>query len=147
IPCRVAAHVAGNGEGEWYPFVANDEVVVMVPEGDERAGCLIVGRLNNGIDLFPSSVGGQDPTKNAFAFRRLKVPFILETASSHLMISAVTKAFVLLDKTGDITLSNADNAFLALHADMLTLQDGDALAVVQIDTKAKSISLDAQGTK
>lgn len=41
IRCRVAGAVAGNGEAEWYPFVAGDEVCVVIAEGDERDGGLV----------------------------------------------------------------------------------------------------------
>src|ERR1700722_6710543 len=41
VPCRVGAQSAGNGEGEFNPFGPGDEVLVAVPEGNERAGCVI----------------------------------------------------------------------------------------------------------
>src|SRR5258708_21906914 len=53
VVCRVAGWCAGNGEAEYFPFVSGDEVVVHVPEGDERAGCIITGRCNSQIDRFP----------------------------------------------------------------------------------------------
>lgn len=79
VHCRVSSMVAGNGEGEWHPFVEGDEVLVVLPEGHESAGPVIIGRLNNSLDKFPmDSVAGQDPTTNVFAFRRRRTPFIEE---------------------------------------------------------------------
>src|ERR1019366_2087115 len=80
VVCRVAHEVAGNGEGEWFPFIEGDEVIVLIPEGDETAGCVIMGRLNQEIDFWPTIVAGQDPRLNNFAFRRMRTPYIFETA-------------------------------------------------------------------
>ncbi len=146
VPCRVSSSCAGNGEGEWSPFVAGDEVMVLVPEGDERAGCAIVGRFNNGIDAFPTTVAGQGTDENKFAFKRILTPVITEFANSYMLFSGLTKSFFLMTADGEVTISNADNAFLALHADMLTIQNDDADTLFQIDTKAKTISLKAQGS-
>lgn len=123
VPCRVASFVAGAGEGDWFPFVAGDEVVVGVIDGDERTGCVILGRLNNGPDSFPTLVSGNDPSSNTFAFRRLRVPFIFETASDYLVRSAATGAFFGI-KDGAITFANADKALLQLGADVLGFRGG-----------------------
>lgn len=147
VPCRVAAGVAGNGEGEWFPFIEGDEVIVLVPQGSERAGCTIVGRLNNEIDAFPSRVAGQEVDGNNFAFRRLRTPYILETASSYLVRSATTEAFISMNPTGELTLSNSDKAFFTLSHDHLTIQSGDGDQLLQIDTKAKTVRLETRGTK
>src|SRR5579859_785093 len=58
LPCRVLGQVAGNGEADYFPFLAGDEVLVLLPEGDERAGAVIVGRLNQEIDAWPLIVAG-----------------------------------------------------------------------------------------
>src|SRR5262245_23950415 len=63
VRCRVASFVAGAGEGEWYPYIAGDEVIVMFPGGSEL-NAVIVGRLSNGLDKPAASVGGADPTEN-----------------------------------------------------------------------------------
>jgi hypothetical protein len=147
VPCRVANPIAGNGEGEWSPFIEGDEVLVLIPEGDERAACVIIARLNNEIDAWPKQVAGQDTTQNTFGFRRMRTPYILETASSYLLYSATTKAFLSLSPIGELTLSNADNAFFALHSDMITIQNGDADVLLQMDVKSKTIHIEAQGTK
>lgn len=147
VTCRVAGGVAGNGEGEWFPFLASDEVVVGIPEGDENAGCVILGRLNNQIDAFPTLVAGQDPSTNTFAFRRLRTPYVVETASSYLVRSASTGAFLGIDPSGAVTMSNADAAFLSLRADFLGLQNGEGDVLLQLQTEAKEVILQAVGTR
>jgi len=147
VVCRVAHEVAGNGEGEWFPFLGGDEVIVGIPEGDEKAGCVILGRLNQEIDKFPTMVAGQSTNGNNFAFRRLRVPYIFETSASYLLRSAMTKAFLSIDAVGNITLSNADAAFLALTADFLGFQNGDADTLVQIDIEKKQVTMGANGAQ
>lgn len=145
VVCRVSHEVAGNGEGEWFPFVAGDEVMVAIPEGDESAGCVIFGRLNQEIDQWPQQVAGQDATTNTFAFRRLRTPYILETAAGYMIRSAVTKAFFSIDPTGNLILSNSDNGFLALRHDFIGLQSGDATTLIQIDVNNKRVVMEANG--
>jgi hypothetical protein len=147
VVCRVAHEVAGNGEGEWTPFVAGDEVIVLIPEGDESAGCVIVGRLNQEIDAWPKTVAGQDATANNFGFRRMRFPYVIETAASYLIRHATTGAFLGINGEGVVTIANADNAFLALTASLLGLQNGDADVLMQIDVGAKQVVLEAVGTK
>ncbi len=54
-------------------------MILAIPEGNERAGCVILGRLCNGIDKFPmKSIAGQDPTTNTFAFSRRRTPKVEE---------------------------------------------------------------------
>lgn len=103
--CRVGMAAGGNGEAEWHPFIAGDEVIVVIPEGNPRSGPVIVGRLTNEIDLFPvGSVGGQDPTKNNFSFKRTRTPYVQEHAGPVLIRSALTGAMLSMDETGVITL-------------------------------------------
>lgn len=120
---RVGASMAGNGEGEYFPFVEGDEVLVAIPEGDERSGCVIVARLNNGIDKFPmSSVAGQDPTTNAFAFRRTKTPFVEERAGPIFLRSALNGAFFSIDTAGVITIRDAEASVIQLSPDVIGIQ-------------------------
>jgi hypothetical protein len=144
--CRVAHEVAGNGEGEWFPFIAGDEVIVVIPEGDETAGCVIVGRLNQEIDQWPQVVAGQDATKNNFAFRRMRTPYIIETASGWMVRHATTGAFFGLSPEGALTFSNSDKAFMAIRPDFIGFQNGDATVLLQIDVGASQIVAEAAGT-
>ena len=57
VVCRVSHEVAGAGEGEWFPFVGGNEVMVAIPEGDESAGCVIFGRLNQNRPVAPAGGG------------------------------------------------------------------------------------------
>jgi hypothetical protein len=141
VPCRVmapATGAAGAGEGEWNPYVANDEVYVVIPEGHERAGCAIVGRFNQVFDNHPRTVAGQDATKNTFAYKRTRAPYIFETSSSYLVRSAGTKAFMSMDQAGSWTIANGDNNMLRIGSDFLALQLGDNSALVQVTPAAGS---------
>lgn len=123
VYCRVAAGAAGaagNGEGEWSPFVENDEVLVMLPEGSEKAGAVITNRFNNAIDKFPmDSVAGQDPTTNAFAFVRRRTPLITEIAGPWLVRSAPSGAFINISASGIITLKDGENSALQISPDVI----------------------------
>lgn len=139
--CRVSGMVAGNMEAEYHPFITGDEVIVVIPEGDERAGCTIIGRLNNEIDQWPGGIAGQNAADNTFAFRRIRTPYILEFASSYLMRSAGTGAFLSMTQDGQVTLANADNAFLSLTPDFIGIQSGDASLLLQLDLHQHGIVL------
>lgn len=123
--CRVASWCAGNGEAEHFPFVQGDEVCVLVMEGDESAGCVIVGRLNNQIDAFPTTVAGNDVTKNNFAFRRHKTPYVIETSAAWGVRNAVTGALLMMQQDGTFTLKDGHNNFLHLGPDFVGLQGTD----------------------
>ena len=143
VRCRVAGQVAGNMEGEYYPFVPGDEVLVVVPEGDERAGCTIIGRLNNSLDQWPGGIAGQDATQNNIAFKRIRAPYVLEFAESYLVRSPATSAFLSFTQDGQVTLSNADHAFLSLTPDFIGIQNGDASLLLQLDMTQQAIVLQA----
>jgi len=140
VACRVAASVAGAGEGEWSPIGPGDEVVVAIPEGSERAGCVIVGRMGNGLDTWPQSVAGQDATANTFAFKRLRSPYILETASSYMVRSATTGAALTIDLDGNVIINNGAAHQLVLRSDVVSLSLGDDSAKIQLDPDASTIT-------
>ncbi len=122
VRCRLAGQVAGAGEAEYFPFLPNDEVVVLIPQGDEGAGCVIVGRLNQALDPFPmDSVAGQDPTTNTFAFRRRRTPVVEEFAGPVLFRNALSGALFSLDDKGGVTLKDGENSALQISADALSL--------------------------
>jgi hypothetical protein len=157
VRCRLSSTIAGNGEGEYFPFVASDEVLVLVPEGNERAGCTIVGRMNNGVDKFPERIAGLDTNKNNFGFRRLRTAYILETASRYMIRSAKSGAFILIDEGGNITQSGGateeGGAAPVLHvgADYVGFQTGDAQGMVQVGADSATgqmvAAIGAGGTK
>jgi hypothetical protein len=147
VPCRVASSVAGSGEGEWYPFVAGDEVIVVISEGHERAGCTIVGRLNQTLDTWPSSVAGQDATTNTFGFKRMLTPYILETGAALLVRQATTGAFASIDSTGAVAISNGDNHALHIGHDFVGLALGDNSVALQLLPSTQQLLLQALGTQ
>lgn len=121
--CRVGAGPgmsAGNGEGEWAPFVENDEVLVTFPNGSEKGGAVITSRFNNAIDAFPmDSVAGQDPTTNTFAFQRRRTPMIIEIAGPYLIRNALSGAFFNISKEGVITLKDGENSAFQISPDVI----------------------------
>jgi hypothetical protein len=146
VPCRVAGSCAGNGEGEWFPFQQGDEVLVAIPEGDERAGCVIIARLNNELDAWPRVVAGQDSTGNNFGFRRLRTPYILETAASYLVRSAVTGAQFGIDQQGQFILNDGDGSRLFMGADAVGFSSGDGSTSLQILVGDKQLAMTAGST-
>lgn len=125
VRCRVAQRFAGAGEGEYSPFIEGDEVIVLIPEGDERAAPVIVGRLNNSIDVFPAeSVAGQDPTNNTFAFERRRTPFVTEYASSYMLRVASHGGFLLISDNGTITIRDGSKGALQMGPDLFGYMEG-----------------------
>jgi hypothetical protein len=147
VACRVAGQHAGQGEGEWHPFVDGDEVYVMVPEGDEASGGVIVGRLGQGRDTFPTMVAGNDPTLNNFAFKRVLPPYVLESGTALLFRVTTHGAFFSMDAVGGITFQEGAGHYLALHDDQLTLSTQDTSCMLQVDANAKTMFLQAGGTQ
>lgn len=143
LPCRVAGAVAGDGEAEWYPFVPGDEVLVAIPEGDERAGACIIGRLNQELDAFPLIVAGQDVTKNTFGFRRMRTPFIVETAAAYLIRSALTGSQIGIDSEGKVIINDGDQGSLAIGPEAIGLSSGDGESFVTIFPASKETYLGA----
>lgn len=123
VRARLGGQIAGAGEGEYFPFLAGDEVMVLLPEGREDAGAVVVARLSNRLDAFPmDSVAGQDPTTNSFAFRRRRTPHLEEFAGPITFRNALTGALFSLDSRGGITLKDGENSTLQISADAATLQ-------------------------
>lgn len=153
VRCRIATSVAGAGEGEYVPYIENDEVLVIIPEGDEAASPVIIGRLNNSIDKFPlESIAGQDPTNNTFAFRRIRTPFIQEYASSFMIRNAAHGAFILMSDNGTITIRDGSKGALQMGPDIFSYMEGvpgevdpeatpSPQAVFQYDLTGRRISL------
>lgn len=146
VPCRVASMCAGNGEGEFYPFVAGDEVLVAITEGDERAGCVILGRLNQSHDVFPQTVAGMDVTQNNFGFRRHVAPFVVEVGQGYVIRQAPTGAQLAFDQTGQVWLADADGSQLAMTPDVVSLMLVGETVGLQIDVSNQQVNLVAGGT-
>jgi hypothetical protein len=142
VVCRVAHTHGGAGTGGWRPYVAGDEVAVAIMQGDEH-DCVILGRLNNGPDAFPTSVAGSDPTKNNLSFDRYLEPFVLESGTAILLREAATGAFLSLNNTGNAVLQSGDGHYLAIQHDQITLQTEDLTCTVQIDPSKHQVFLQA----
>lgn len=142
VVCRVGMGVAGNGEGEWAPFLPGDEVLVALPEGDERAGVTIIARLANELDKFPmESVAGQDPTTNTFAFKRQRTAFIHEVSGMYMVREAKSEAFFSIDSKGVLTFRDGQKAGFQITPDVFGYQNSDGTAVLQLDLTGKRFSL------
>lgn len=143
IPCRVLSQVAGDGEADWYPYAVGDEVLVLLPEGDERAGAVIVGRLNQEIDKWPTVVAGQDSTQNKFGFRRMRAPYVIETAQAFLIRSATTGAQIGIDPTGQVVIGSAERDSILLGTEALGFTSGDGETFIQAFPPTKEVYLGA----
>ena len=121
--CRVASQAAGNGEADFSPWVQGDEVIVLIPEGSEDSGCVIVGRMNNAIDKFPfDSVAGQDPTTNTFAFTRRRTPMVQEFAGPILFRSALNDGLISISTSGVVTIKDSENSVFQMSPDVIGFQ-------------------------
>lgn len=141
VRCRVASFAAGDGEGEWHPFVAGDQVIVAIPAGNER-DCVIVGRLNSSLAPFPSgSVAGQDPKTNSFAFTRRRTAHVAEYAGPYLVRQATSGALLSIDAAGAVTIRDGQKGALQMSADLFGYQSGDAKCLLQIDLTGERFTL------
>lgn len=117
VHARVGMGVAGNGEGEYYPFVPGDEVAVLIPEGDENAFPIVVARMANGLDRYPSTVAGASTAENKISFRRMRAPHIEEVDAGYLIRSARTGAQVGIDPAGQVVVGGGGGAQMFLSDD------------------------------
>jgi hypothetical protein len=121
-------------------------VLVAIPGGDERNGPTIVARYNQSRDTFPRTVGGIDVTKNTTSFRRRMAPMVFESGTALLLRNAATTAYLSLDPQGNSTLTSGDGHYLALHADLLSLQTADNSCAVQLNPSKQTVYLQAGPT-
>jgi hypothetical protein len=135
VRSRVLMQSAGKGEGEYIPFVSGDEVLVAIPEGHPWSGTVILGRLTNSIDKFPTgSVAGQDASKNNFAFKRTRTAWIHEVEGGYLIREAKSGAFFQLDGTnGNVTIRDGSGGALQVTKSALAYQSADGKKVLQVD--------------
>lgn len=146
VPCRVANDCAGAGEGEFHPFVDGDEVLVAIPGGDERGGCVIVKRMNQSLDTFPRLVAGMDVTQNTVAFKRTRAPYALESGTAIVLRVASNGAGLTLDPTGQVFLVSGDGSGLVMTPDACSFQLKDLAAGFQLDASKKQATVIAGGS-
>lgn len=133
LRARLGMMAAGAGEAVYFPFVGGEEVLVAIPEGNMRAGAVILCRLNNAYDGFPfDSVGGADPTNNAIAIFRTKTALTIESGASVLVRSASAGAMLQLSSTGNVTLRDTKANVLQMSPDVFGFQSGDGATYMQI---------------
>ncbi len=141
VNARVGMLFAGAGEAAWFPLLAGDEVFVILPEGDPRAGALIVSRANNAYDPFPfDSVAGVDPTMNSLAVLRTRPAVTIESGATVMLRSAAAGAFFRLDAKGGITSRDGSTGVLQQSADLWGYQSGPGDAFHQFDLNAQRYS-------
>lgn len=124
VRARVAMRLSGVGEGEWSPLIDGDEVLVALPEGMESAFPVIIGRLSNGIDKFPTNVAGVDVTTNAVAFAKQRPAMLIETDSGYLIRSSATGAQIGIDLAGQVVIGGGGGGQLFLSDDALGFVGG-----------------------
>lgn len=144
IPCRarLGGAFAGPGEGFYSPFVGGEEVLLALPEGDVKAGAVVLARLNNGYDGFPQgSVAGKDAESNTFTFMRSRPAITIESGASVMLRSASMGAMLQLAGTGAITLRDGAADVLQISPDVFGYQNGEGTIVMQIDQNAMRYTL------
>ncbi|HXQ93760.1 MAG TPA: hypothetical protein VN864_01110 [Thermoplasmata archaeon] len=142
VRCRVAAASAGVGEGEWIPFQAGDEVIVAVTEGDERAGPIIHGRLNNGVDTFPGVVAGLDVTQNNVHAKRTVPNFVWELENGWMILNDPTQAQLSMDASGNWAMMSGEGDYLRIDANGVHVVSESNGFAVQIGGGAQSLIMD-----
>jgi len=144
IPCRarLGGAFAGPGEGFYSPFVGGEEVLLAIPEGDVKAGAVVLARLNNGYDGFPQgSVAGKDANTNTFTFMRSRPAITIESGASVMLRSASMGAMLQLAGTGNVTLRDGAADVLQISPDVFGYQNGEGTVVMQIDQNAMRYTL------
>jgi hypothetical protein len=141
VRCRVASFVAGLGEGEWHPFAGGDEVLVAFPLGSERGGAIIVGRLNNGVDTFPTNIANLDVTGNNVTTRCNITNFAWEISNGWILRSSTTGAQFALNTSGDWILNSGDLHFLSLSSSGVSLSLAKMSSYMSIDASSGVLTL------
>jgi hypothetical protein len=143
VVCRVAMGIAGDLEGEYFPFVGGDEVLVVLPSGSEAGAPVIIARLSNGIDKFPKKVAGMDTTKNNIAFKRLRTPYVVESANGILFRHAGTGAQFGLDQSGQVIMNDASGARFFYGADAQGFTSADGNTSMQLLANSNQLAFNA----
>jgi hypothetical protein len=142
VRCRKGMLAAGSGEAVYFPHQPGDEVLVAIPEGNPRAGCVILCALNNAFDTFPTgSVAGVDPSQNAVGLFRMKAALTIESGASVMLRSAAAGAFLRLDGGGNVTLRDTAANVLQMTPDVFGYQNSEGDMVLQLDHNAQRFNL------
>lgn len=71
VTCRWGGIYAAPGGAVFFPIRRGDEVIVLIPGGDEDSGCVAMPRLHNDIDTFPTEVNGRE-VDGSFPFVKIE---------------------------------------------------------------------------
>lgn len=143
VRCRCASYVASLGEGEWHPFAGGDEVIVALPMGHERGGATIIGRLNNGIDTFPTNIANNDVTANNISTKKSVPNYAWEISNGWILRSITTGAQLALDRLGGWMLNSGDLHFVKLDSQGASLAIAGLQSIVNINATTGQITLAA----
>lgn len=143
VECRILQVQAGKGEGSYRAFVPGDEVLVALCNGT-RGECVVLGRLSNSVDVWPTKVAGLDSTKNNFAFDRVLTPYLFECAGRWMVRDSTTKALLTIDDDGNVLVRDSAGDGLGLSADAFSVQDASGKFVVQLDFTGGRATLQAK---
>lgn len=141
IVCRVGMAISGALEGAYAPFVGGDEVLVVVPEGELYSPPVIIARLANKLDAFPTKVAGQETDKNNIAFVRTRSPIIAEGGSSIMIRGAMSGAFIGIDETGNITVRDGAKAALQFGSSGMAVQGPEGDGQIVLNHEKQFVSL------
>ncbi len=141
--CRVSSACAGDGEGEYHPFMGGDEVIVVMPHGRPDSDCVIVGRLNNARQKWPQSVAGQDSTKNAFGFTRRRTAHLNEVAGTWTVRQSPSGAMMTMDDAGTVTIRDGNGDALQISPDVFGYQSEDGNFILQLDVSGARCTVQA----
>jgi hypothetical protein len=143
VQCRVGSMIAGAGEAEWHPFSGGDEVLVAMPGGHERGGAVIISRLCNGVDTFPTNVCNQDVTQNNVTAKRSIPNFAWEIQNGWILRSSTTTAQLALDVKGGWMLNDGTLNFLNLSSQGATLSLAKMVSYIALDAATGQIRINA----
>jgi hypothetical protein len=146
VTCRVATPVSGVLQSQWVPLVGGDEVVVVLPMGQEQSPPVVIARLNNALDKFPEKVAGKDARQNNIAFTRTQTPTIIEAGSLYMIRSAQTGALIGIDEEGNVTVRDGNSTGFQFGPSGFAVQDADGTGQITLNTEESYASIWWQST-
>jgi phage baseplate assembly protein gpV len=103
--CRVVQMWGGVGCGAHVPIEKDDQVALLIPGGNVRAGVLALGALSNGVDVVDEDTVA-NPQDYRFTFK----------AGRKVVLKSIGNVATLTFDDGSIVLVNSDGATVSLDA-------------------------------
>lgn len=103
--CRVVQLWSGIGCGSHVPIEKDDQVALIIPGGNVRAGVLAIGALSNAVDVVEDATV-ENPQDYRFTFK----------AGRKVVLKSLGNVATLTFDDGSITLVNSDGATVSLDA-------------------------------